>query len=81
MSLAELRSVMNMGKKGCEPFAIDMMQAAAERKDEDWFLCSNGTRHAGAVKAAVNEFATAHKLSVFVTYGDAPWPTWMIWKP
>ena len=31
-------------------------------------VCGDGSRHEGAVKGAVDEFAAAHGLSVLVTY-------------
>lgn len=31
-------------------------------------VCADGSRHEGAVKGAVDEFAAAHGLSVLVTY-------------
>lgn len=59
---------------------VALSQAAIQDPGGDWSLCADGKKHRGAVKAAVNEFAERNGLTVFVTYGDAPWPTWIIWK-
>lgn len=47
---------------------------------QDWSTCGDGTKHMGAVKGAVNDFAEEHQLQVLVTYREQ-WPTWIIRKP
>ncbi|PSC76989.1 hypothetical protein C2E20_0340 [Micractinium conductrix] len=53
--------------------------------NEDWCLCANGTRHEGAVKGAVGEFAAAQGLTVAVTYREIelgnPYGSWLLRKP
>ena len=44
-------------------------------------VCADGSRHEGAVKGAVDEFAAAHGLSVLVTYNEPAFPTWVARKP
>jgi hypothetical protein len=47
---------------------------------QDWELCQNGTRHHGAVLAAVLQFALRHAAQVSrmpSAYGDS----WMMLKP
>jgi predicted O-methyltransferase YrrM len=55
--------------------------AARPGNTQDWSLCADGSRHAGAVKGAVDEFAAAHGLSVLVTYNEPAFPTWVARKP
>ena len=57
------------------------LQVTEYDKGQDWSVCQNGEKHPGAVKQAVDDFATEQFLSVFVTYHDQPWNTWFILKP
>lgn len=64
----------------------DFLDAATvHRQDpqQDWSLCSDGlTKHPGAVRGAVEEFAAAHGLSVAVTYREpGKYPSWILQKP
>ena len=52
-----------------------------EINGQDWAACMDGSRHEGAVKAAVDEFATKYNVQVLLTYRDTPWNTWIIQKP
>ena len=47
---------------------------------DDWSVCADGSKHPGAVRGAVDEFAAKHGFQVVVTYRD-DWNTWMIRKP
>eukprot|EP00667_Euglena_gracilis_P018473 EG_transcript_19600 len=47
---------------------------------QDWSLCGDGTRHMGAVKGAVLEFAAAMGVTVRSTTRDK-FPSWLIRKP
>ncbi len=42
--------------------------------------CPNGTKHSGAVKVAVEDFARQHDLQLSATYHDAPYNSWIIRK-
>lgn len=43
---------------------------AEEVPGQDWAICQDGSRHPGAVKGAVDEFAAKNKLQVTVTYQE-----------
>jgi hypothetical protein len=58
----------------------DFKFASETDAKDDWSLCMNGTRHPGAVKGAVLQFAQETGTQVVVTYGEA-WPSWLIRKP
>lgn len=53
----------------------------AAATNQDWSICMDGTKHPGAVKGAVDEFARSKNLPVFVTYKEDMWHTWFIMKP
>ena len=48
--------------------------------DNEWNLCSNGTRVAGGVRAAVMDWATENDFQVLVTQRDR-YETWSVRKP
>lgn len=52
---------------------------AFTKSKQNWSVCLDGSLHEGAVKGAVNEFASARNLPIVVTKEE--WPTWMIRKP
>ena len=59
----------------------DYLYAEQERV-QDWSLCENGTRHRGAVRGAVEDFAKRHGLSISATFGDPLVnSSWMTVKP
>ena len=52
--------------------------------NDDWGICYDGSRHEGAVKAAVKKFASKHGLAVYSTWKHdmtsrekAAWPQWI----
>lgn len=52
--------------------------------NDDWGICYDGTRHEGAVKGAVKQFATKHGLAVYSTWKKdstykekQAWPQWI----
>jgi hypothetical protein len=47
---------------------------------QDWSLCANGTRHPGAVRGAIDDFAIHHGLQFVVTYQES-WASWYVRKP
>lgn len=53
---------------------------AFEVPGQDWGICADGSRHSGAVKGAVDDFAAKNGLQVVVTYTDG-WESWMMRKP
>jgi hypothetical protein len=62
------------------------MDAAEVRNvspEQDWSICMNGTKHEGAVRAAVlEEFAAQKELALSVMYKDgAYFASWMMQKP
>ena len=58
--------------------AADVRQATPQ---QDWSVCADGSKHEGAVRGAVEEFAAEHGLVVSVMYGDGTWASWMTQKP
>ena len=54
---------------------------AEQESVQDWYLCENGTRHRGAVRGAVEDFAKRHGLSISVTFRESNWNSWMTVKP
>jgi hypothetical protein len=54
---------------------------AAEARPQDWSKCHDGSVHEGAVKGAVDDFATKHGLTVTVTWQEPMWSTWVMRKP
>jgi hypothetical protein len=59
----------------------DYLYAEQERV-QDWSLCENGTRHRGAVRGAVEDFAKRHGLSISATFRDPLVnSSWMTVKP
>lgn len=62
----------------------DYMTAVTQAQrdpNQDWSICGDGSIHPGAVKGAVDEFATSHSLTVAVTYRQPDWPSWLMVKP
>ena len=59
------------------------LQSIGRKSDDDWSLCSDGTRNEGAVKGAVENFLLPKGLTITVTYWNQPAPffTWMVQKP
>lgn len=60
------------------------MNAADVRavSDQDWSLCMDGTKHGGAVRGALEEFAANHGLVVSVMYiENGHFASWMMQKP
>ncbi|PRW61289.1 Capsular polysaccharide synthesis [Chlorella sorokiniana] len=55
--------------------------SAKPGETQDWSVCLDGSKHEGAVKGAVDEFAAAHGLSIVVVYDEPAWPSWMARKP
>lgn len=58
----------------------DYLNATEQRQlnpKDDWSLCEDGVVNEGAVKAAVNEFASKNNLKVYTTLHDGPWVSWM----
>lgn len=55
--------------------------AATQPYVQDWGLCHNGTRHQGAVRAAVDDFFGGMGLQVVATYKEEMWNTWMVRQP
>jgi len=51
------------------------------KPDRDWSICSDGSINKGAVKGAVNDFASNYGLQVLVSYAENMWHTWSIIKP
>lgn len=50
--------------------------------NQDWGLCSDGTRNDMAVKGAVNDFFLPKGLTISVTYyREQNWMSWMVQKP
>jgi hypothetical protein len=49
--------------------------------DQDWSLCSDGSRHERAVRGAVEDFAAQHGLVVAVMYESDTWKSWILQKP
>ena len=52
--------------------------------NDDWAICSDGTKHPGAVKGAVRHFATRHGFPVYSTWKHGMkesekkfWPQWI----
>lgn len=59
---------------------LTVAESRALNPKQDWGLCGDGTRHEGAVKAAVQGFAAEQGgLDIMVTKDDV-WPTWMVQK-
>lgn len=56
-------------------------QYAKEVDGQDWSVCANGTKHPGAVRGAVEDFAKQHGLAISVTFREAMWNSWMAVKP
>lgn len=46
---------------------------------QDWSLCMNGTKHPGAVKGAVRDFAAKNNLKIYMT-DETDWPSWLVRK-
>ena len=52
-----------------------------ELTGQDWSICRDGTRRAGAVKGAVEDFFLPKGLTVSVAYMEVTWVTWLVQKP
>ena len=50
------------------------------RNKQDWSICEDGTKHDGAVRGAVDEFAKENNLQVVVQTSKRNFPTWSIEK-
>jgi len=58
------------------------VRSIGHKPDNDWSLCSDGTRHEGAVKGAVEEFLLPKGLTITVTYWrQKGYFTWLVQKP
>lgn len=55
--------------------------SADEVQGQDWSVCYDGTKNTGAVKGAVNDFASDRLLQVLVSYKETAWHTWTLLKP
>lgn len=60
---------------------LDAAEANADSAHRDWSVCQDGSKHPGAVRGAVNDFAQRQGLTVVVTTHDGPFRTWIIIKP
>jgi hypothetical protein len=50
--------------------------------EQDWSICMNGTKHEGAVRGAVEDFAAQKELVLSVMYKEgASFASWMMQKP
>ena len=60
---------------------IDASAKILKDFNQDWSIGADGSKHMGAVKGAVDEFALQHGLTVAVTYREPDWPSWLVAKP
>lgn len=58
---------------------LDNAQVKEQNPEEDWSLCEDGTRNEGAVKGAVNDWATKEGLILIQT--REIWCSWLTRKP
>lgn len=49
-------------------------------RKQNWSICYDGTVNPGAVKGAVDDFASSNNLQVLVSYSEPKWHTWSIVK-
>ena len=54
--------------------------SADEVDGQDWSINYDGTKNNGAVKGAVDHFASINNLQVLVSYKESAWHTWTLLK-